>query len=190
MLARFLLQFLRHPLNTGAIAPSSRALARAMVRGLDLHRASAVVEYGPGGGAFTGEILARLRPGALFVAIENNPAMYAAFRARYGRLNAVNDSAANVGAILASLGASHADCIVSGLPWASFGGRLQDELLAATCAALRDGGRFATFAYLQGLLLPSGRAFARQLAGCFAAVERSPVCWGNLPPAFVYRCVK
>ncbi len=190
MFARFILEFLRHPLNTGAIAPSSRALARAMVHGLDLDRASAVVEYGPGGGAFTGEILAHMRPGALFVAIENNAAMYAAFRARFGNVNAVRDSAANVGAILASLGATHADCIVSGLPWASFGEKLQDELLGATHAALRDGGRFATFAYLQGLLLPSGRAFARKLARCFAEVDRSPVCWRNLPPAFVYRCVK
>lgn len=190
MNARFLLEFIRHPLNTGAIAPSSRALARAMVRGLGLEDASVVVEYGPGGGAFTGEILACLRPGTLFVAIENNEVMYRDFRVRFPHVNACHDSAANVAAILETLGARQADCIVSGLPWASFGEELQDALLGATHGVLRDGGRFATFAYLQGLLLPAGRSFKRKLGRHFADVERTPVCWRNLPPAFVYQCTK
>lgn len=190
MYARFLFEFLRHPLNTGAIAQSSRSLARSMVQGLDVGDASVVVEYGPGGGALTGEILAHLRPGALFVAIENNPVMYRSFRARFPQVNAYQDSAANVGKILASLGAQYADCIVSGLPWASFGDDLQDTLLGATRGVLRDGGRFATFAYLQGLLLPGGRSFKQKLGRHFTDVDRTPVCWRNLPPAFVYQCTK
>ncbi|WP_405652289.1 hypothetical protein [Streptomyces sp. NBC_00019] len=37
-------EFLRSPLLTGAIAPSSPALAQAMAAGLGLHRANVVVE--------------------------------------------------------------------------------------------------------------------------------------------------
>ena len=52
------------------------------------------------------------------------------------------------------------------------------------------GGQFATFAYLQGLLLPAGQRFKDKLAQSFSKVEKSPTVWRNLPPAFVYRCTK
>lgn len=188
MSIRFLAQFLRHPLHTGAIAPSSRGLARAMVADVGLENASVVAEYGPGEGAFTGQILARLRPDATFFVIEKNAALLAAFRERYPEVRAFEDSVANVRAILRRVGGDAIDCIVCGLPWASFGDELQDTLLDATGAVLRVGGRFATFAYLQGLLLPSGRAFRRKLRERFASVTTSRTVWRNLPPAFVYRC--
>ncbi|MCX5328653.1 MULTISPECIES: hypothetical protein [unclassified Streptomyces] len=67
-------EFLRSPRLTGAIAPSSPALAlalaQAMTAGLDLRRADVVVELGSG----TGAILRRLAPGARLIAVELNPA--------------------------------------------------------------------------------------------------------------------
>ena len=157
MSARFLLEFVRHPFATGAIAPSSRRLAAAMVEGMDLAHASTVIEYGPGTGAFTAAILRELDPRARFFVIEKNAAMLDAFRLRFPQVLAFEDSVENVGAILASLGAGPVDCILCGLPWASFGNELQDALLGATLAVLRAGGTFATFAYVHGaVLLPRG----------------------------------
>ena len=187
---RFIVEFLKHPLQTGAVAPSSRGMARAMVAGLDLPNANVAVEYGPGTGAFTGLVLEQLAGDATFFAIEKNAAMAAAFNARYPQVKLFEDSVANVGQHLRSLGRDTVDAIVCGLPWASFTGELQDSLLEATHAVLRDGGRFATFAYLQGLLLPSGRALKRKLRDSFSTVTTSPTFWLNMPPAFVYRCVK
>jgi phosphatidylethanolamine/phosphatidyl-N-methylethanolamine N-methyltransferase len=80
--------------------------------------------------------------------------------------------------------------MISGLPWAAFPLALQEEVLDAVVAALRPGGRFTTFAYLQGTLLPAGRRFRRRLDEHFCEVRRSPVVWRNFPPAFVYRCRK
>jgi phospholipid N-methyltransferase len=190
MSLRFLAQFLRHPLTTGAIAPSSRGLARAMVSDMGLPEASVVAEYGPGTGAFTGEILGQLAPGALFFAIERNETLLTAFRRRFPAVRSFHDSVANVASVLRGLGAEHVDAVICGLPWASFGNDLQENLLEATVSVLREGGRFATFAYLQGLLLPSGQAFKRRLHRHFAQVTTSRTVWRNLPPAFVYRCVK
>ena len=187
---KFLLEFLRHPINTGAIAPSSRSLACKMVSDIDLQSASVVVEFGPGSGAFTGEILKRLNKEALFCVIENNAQLFSVFCRQFPGINAFEDSAVNVQKILHSLGIEKADCIVCGLPWASFCGDMQDQILGATLGVLREGGRFATFAYLQGLLLPSGQAFKRKLSRCFSEVRKSSIAWANLPPAFVYRCVK
>jgi phospholipid N-methyltransferase len=161
-----------------------------MVADVGLAEASVVVEYGPGTGAFTGEILRCVRADALFFAIEKNGALLAQFRKRFPRVRVFEDSVANVETILRGLGADRVDAVICGLPWASFGNDLQETLLAATISVLRDGGRFATFAYLQGLLLPSGQAFKRRLRHHFSTVATSRTVWRNLPPAFVYRCTK
>jgi phospholipid N-methyltransferase len=82
------------------------------------------------------------------------------------------------------------DCVVCGLPWAAFPESLQLELLTEMMRVLKPGGRFATFAYVHGLALPQGRRFARLLPQFFSKVTRSNVVWWNIPPAFVYRCVR
>jgi len=46
----FTQQFLRHPAQTGAVAPSSNSLADLITDAADLENASVVVEWGPGGG--------------------------------------------------------------------------------------------------------------------------------------------
>jgi phospholipid N-methyltransferase len=184
----FFREFVRSPLSIGAVAPSSRHLARAMLEGLDLGRAGAVVEYGPGTGAFTRAILSRLPAGVPFVAIERSPVCAAFLRAHLPSLDVVEDSVENVAAICARKGISEVGAVLSGLPWASFSPGLQDRALGATLDVLAPGAAFVTFAYLQGLLLPPGRRFRRLLGERFASVETSPVVWRNLPPAVVYRC--
>ena len=92
--------------------------------------------------------------------------------------------------LLEQTGQTHADVILSGLPWASFPNWLQDEILNAILVSLPEGGSFATFAYLQGMLLPAGIRFRKKLNSFFRKVETSPVVWRNIPPAFVYRCHK
>ncbi len=55
-------------------------------------------------------------------------------------------------------------------------------------SVLKEQGQFATFAYLQELLLPAGLRFRRMLRHYFREVSTSRTVWKNLPPAFVYRC--
>src|SRR5215831_11498299 len=57
---RFVSAFAREPLRVGAVWPSSRALARAVVDSCDFGSDATVVELGAGTGAFTGLILKRL----------------------------------------------------------------------------------------------------------------------------------
>jgi phosphatidylethanolamine/phosphatidyl-N-methylethanolamine N-methyltransferase len=181
-------EFLLHPATTGAIAPSSRFLARTMVGWIDLARARTVLEYGPGTGVFTDFIIRRMPPGSKFVAIELNSRLAAMFRQRHPSLTLVEDSVANVANICREQGLSRVDCIVCGLPWAAFSEALQIHLLDQMMSVLAPEGQFVTFAYLQGLLLPPGRRFARLLPKYFRQVSRSRTVWLNLPPAFVYQC--
>ena len=98
------------------------------------------------------------------------------------------DSVEDVRRLCNREGIEQVDCIVSGLPWASFLDDIQTQYLDAMMTVLRPGGQFVTFAYLQGLLLPAGQRFRRKLGNYFSQVTRSRTVWMNLPPAFVYRC--
>jgi phospholipid N-methyltransferase len=182
--------FLRHPTGIGAILPSSAALARMMVAELELPQATAVAEIGPGTGPFTRELLRLLPPDCHFFTVERDAKIHAEFTSRFPEVRAHCRCAGELADILREEGIDGVDALVSGLPWAAFPATLQTEIMTAIVAALRPGGRFVTFAYLQGLPLPAGRRFRRCLEQHFREVRTSPVVWRNVPPALVYRCRK
>jgi len=186
----FLRQFLASHVETGAVASSSQGLAELITDFASLDTARVVVELGPGTGVFTEKILEKMRDDGVFFALETNPHFVEATRARCPRGRVVHDSAAHLRKHLRGLGIEHCDSVVSGLPWAVFPETLQDEILDAVVDALQPGGTFVTFAYLQGVLLQSGKRFSQQLCRRFSQVERSPIVWRNMPPAFVYRATR
>jgi len=180
----------RQPVHTGTVAPSSLWLAERLVEDMGLAEAETIVELGPGTGPFTRLIAERARPDAVVLALELNPRLAADLVGRFARVEIVNDSAERLSDHLRARGRSHADCILSGLPFAAFTQELQRRLLDAVLESLPTGGRFATFAYVHAAWLPPGQSFRRLLESRFATVTRSSVVWRNLPPAFVYRCEK
>src|SRR5262249_47012579 len=187
-LVNFIREFISKPVTTGAVAPSSSFLARTIVDGVGLAQAEAVLEYGPGTGAFTGHILRELRPEARFLAIELNPRFAITFRQRYPSVRFVEDSVANVRAICDAAKITSVDCIISGLPWAAFSRSTQVKFLDEMMRVLKPGGRFVTFGYVHGLALAPGKRFAALLPNYFTSISKSHVVWLNIPPAFVYRC--
>lgn len=56
----FLREFVRNPVRTAAVAPSSRKLGERMMQGIDFARASSIVEFGPGSGSITRVIVERI----------------------------------------------------------------------------------------------------------------------------------
>jgi len=110
------------------------------------------------------------------------------FRIQHPDTRLFQDSVANARSICTKAGIDQVDCIISGLPWASFTQALQVEILDEMMRVLKPGGQFVTFAYVHGLILPPGRRFSRVLPKYFSAISKSPIVWKNVPPAFVYRC--
>jgi len=187
---RFIREFVTQPFIIGAVAPSSQYLARKMIEGVDLGSARAVVEFGPGTGAFTDHILPELSAGCRYFAIELNPSMADAWASRHPGAKLHRGSVAHVDKMCGCEGIDQVDVIFSGLPWASFDDALQKQILDATMKVLRPGGQLITFGYRVGTLLPKGRRFYKRLPEYFSSVKRSEYVWRNLPPAFVVRCVK
>jgi phospholipid N-methyltransferase len=189
-LREFLTQLRAAPRAVGAIAPSSRALAEAMVAPIDFAQAGAIVELGPGTGSITAAIARRLNDRTRYLGIEISEGFCRTLKRRFPGLDFVNGSAEDLQSILIASGIDAVDTVICGLPWASLPTELQTRILAGVVDSLRPGGVFVTFAYLQGLLLPAARALRRRLRREFAIVETTRIVWGNLPPAFAYVCRK
>ena len=187
-LVKFWREFLAAPRAIGSVAPSSPSLTRRMVEWVDWEEARSVVECGPGTGPLTARILPHLREDAKFFAVEINPSLVTVFRERFPGVTVVKDTARNLRRICDRQGMSAADCILTSLPWAAFSLDSQRGLVEAMMEVLRPGGQFVTFAYLQGLILPTGKRFRQLLPHYFSEVSWSRPAWLNLPPALVYRC--
>jgi phospholipid N-methyltransferase len=187
----FMKEVIRTNKSTGALAPSSRALADAVTDMANLKGRKVIVEYGPGNGVFTEVILQKKDPDAFFIAMEVNPEFVKLTQQRCPGCHVVEDSASNTLKYLQEAGHEHCDVIISGLPWTRFEEPLQDEILEATFNALRPGGHFVTFAYSFSPHLPSGRRFFKdKLPLKFARIARSKPIWNNFPPAVVFQAEK
>ncbi|AQT69876.1 16S ribosomal RNA methyltransferase KsgA/Dim1 family protein [Anaerohalosphaera lusitana] len=186
----FLSKFFQRPRTIGAVAPSSRHLARQIVGLAGVSDSSRILEFGPGTGSFTREILRQKREEAKVLAVEMDSRLVVHLRKQFPDAVIAAGSAANACRIMEANGFGAADCIVSGLPWAAFDDELQESILNEAREVLKEDGVFTTFAYASMLFLPAAKRFRGRLERAFGSVEVSPVVWRNLPPAVVYRCTK
>ena len=176
---RFFAAFVAHPRQMGAVLPTSRTAVRDMLDLADVPAADLVVELGAGTGVQTGEILARLRPGARLVAVEIDAKLSALLEKRYAgddRLQVVTDSAENVAAYLDG---RRADVLVSAIPFTSLDGKLRQRILDALPALLAPQGVLVLIQYTPLLM--------GELRKRFRSVRWRITPW-NVPPAFLFAC--
>jgi phosphatidylethanolamine/phosphatidyl-N-methylethanolamine N-methyltransferase len=128
--------------------------------------------------------------GCRLTAFEINPRMAENLRQAQPRADVRNADALTVVDVVDREKLPPVDLVVSGLGWPSLPAGVRDGLLDATREILSPGGEFRTFGYHVGLLFPGAWAFRARCRTLFGSFERGPVIWRNLPPAFVYRCVK
>ncbi|MCC8180103.1 MAG: methyltransferase domain-containing protein [Planctomycetes bacterium] len=186
----FIKQLITQPGNVGSLVPSSDRLAREMVKFANLKHKSVVVELGPGTGVFTRRIVEALKPEQRFFAIELNENFARALKVHLPDVQIYIGNAADLPKFCRQDGVDHVDCVISGLPWAIIPEPVQDAILDGMYSVMPKGAVFLTFAYLQGLIMPSGKRFRRVVKDRFAKVSSSKVIWQNLPPAIIYRGVK
>jgi phospholipid N-methyltransferase len=177
----FALNFFRHPLMLGSIVPSSRFLIRQLLKPVDWSQARVIVEYGPGVGVITAEVLRRMRPDALLIAIETNPDFVGYLRdsIKDERLHVVEGSAESVDEILQRYGQSNASYVISGIPFSTIPAPVREKILQKTCEVLKPGGSFLVYQF-------SSRVF-EDLQRIFRYVQRQfePL---NVLPAHLFFC--
>lgn len=173
--------FLKHPKMLGSLIPSSRFLVKHLLAQVDWGRARVFLEYGPGVGTFTREILRRMRPDAVLITLEVNTDFVRFLKGslRDDRLHVVHGSAAEADAALARLGLSRADYVISGIPYTTMPPELRDLILRKTHSLLDPNGAFLVYQFTRAVL-PS-------LEQVFGSVrqEFEPL---NVMPARLFYC--
>jgi phospholipid N-methyltransferase len=183
-------RFLKNPRTVGAVTASSRTLAEAMVRELDLSHPGHIVELGPGTGVFTSAIVDRLGPDTRFLALDIDPEFVARINARWPAVRCLCGSAERLDAIAADCGLLPIDHIVSGLPFVSLPPPVTEQIIQSITATLRPGGTFTTFQYVTGYGFPSAVAFRRNMSALMGSKPTSRLVVRNMPPVFVLTWAK
>jgi phospholipid N-methyltransferase len=175
----FLRGFIKHPVMVGSVIPSSKVLIEKMLEPVDWANCKLFVEYGPGVGTFTEQVLQRLAPDATLIAIDTNAdfTRYLSRKFADSRLFAVTGSAADVRQIIADCGFEAADYILSGLPFSTLPPGIGPRIAEESAEALRPGGAFLVYQFS-----PKVRDF---LVPHFDRIDRG-FEWVNIPPAQLF----
>jgi phospholipid N-methyltransferase len=177
----FARNFFRHPRMLGSIVPSSRFLIRELLKPVDWEQARVFVEYGPGVGVITAEVLRRMRPDAIMIAIETNPQFVSYLRSTIQdeRLQVVEASAEAVDEILRRYGQSNANYVISGIPFSTIPAPVRERILLKTCEVLKPGGSFLVYQFSTVVLDDLRRIFR------YVTRQFEPL---NVLPAFLFFC--
>ena len=179
----FFRQWLRNPLSTAAVSPSSRLLARRMIAELP-PGCRRVIEFGGGTGAITQALLDHgLAPEDVLV-VELNADLYRHLRGRFPRVPVVHGDAGSIVTLAEESGFSRggpADAVVSGLGLLSMPKAVQRSVLSAAFSVLGREGRLIQFTY--GPVSPVASELLSELD---LVATRSRLTWWNLPPATVW----
>jgi phospholipid N-methyltransferase len=180
-LALFARNFFKSPSMLGSVVPSSSFLVNDMMGQVDWERARVLVEYGPGVGTFTREILRRMRPDAILIAIELNTEFveYLGENVRDPRFRVVHGSAARVRSILSEENLPAADYIISSLPYRNMSDSLRREILEESRMALQSEGSMLLFQYTRTML--------PYLESSFSSVKLNFQLF-NILPALIFHC--
>jgi phosphatidylethanolamine/phosphatidyl-N-methylethanolamine N-methyltransferase len=188
----FMREFFKAPVELGTCFTSSRPLAKAIVRGMGLESARNIIEFGPGPGPVTRQILKRIPAQANFFAVELNAGLAKEFRKRFPQVRLFQEDAANVRQLCERAGMvpGEVDCIISTLPFLLFPPEKQRQILHETASVMRPGGRFVTITYRMAAVMPSVGRFKAIMREEFSSVKLARLVVANIPPAYVYRAVK
>ena len=152
--ALFARNFFKHPSMLGSVVPSSPFLVKRLMSEIDWDRARILVEFGPGVGTITREILKRMRSDAVLVVIELNEEFveYLSTTLRDPRIRVIHGSAKHVRRILAEHGLARADAIISSIPYSLLPETLRQEIVNESRQALKAEGSLLVFQYNRTLL--------------------------------------
>lgn len=145
----FLKGFIEHPVMVGSIIPSSRFTIEKMLAPVKWDECKLFVEYGPGVGTFCQPVLDRLRRDGALIVIDTNPLFieYLQRTIKDSRFSAVLGSATDVEEIIRAHGHSHADYVLSGLPFSTLPDGTGPAIADATWRAVRPGGAFLVYQF-------------------------------------------
>ena len=179
----FFKTFLKYPKEIGSITPSSKFLIHELLKNINFKNATCIVEYGPGTGCITLEILKKARKDAKIFCFEINKKLYTYLKENIKdeRLIIFNDSAENIRKHLKKYKISKVDYVISGMPFSTIPKNKKHLIIQETKSTLKTNGKFVIYQFLNN--------FRKYLYGYFPNISTRWIPL-NIPPVFVYVCEK
>ena len=132
-------------LKVGAVMPSSRYAVRSILKRVPTTLTS-VIEYGPGDGVLTRELLKRLTPDGKLIAFETNKAFAATLDGiEDPRLTLAYEDASQAAAYAAAHGMGQCDLVISGIPFSMLSKEMRERMVQMTFDLLKPGGVFLVY---------------------------------------------
>jgi phosphatidylethanolamine/phosphatidyl-N-methylethanolamine N-methyltransferase len=178
--ARFLKSLVAAPRLTGAVAPSGRALARAMAAAAGPPPDGLIVELGSGTGPVTRSLIEAGVERERLALIEYDVGFCQLLRQRFSPARVIHGDAYDLPRALADLAGEPIAAVVSSLPLLNQPPDRRERLIGDAFALMGPSGLFVQFTY--GPMSPIPRAVC---ANRYVAVRSRPILL-NLPPARVW----
>ncbi|HWW63227.1 MAG TPA: phospholipid methyltransferase [Sphingomonadaceae bacterium] len=176
----FVSAWIRNPLQTASVLPSSRYLAELMIAGVEPGKGR-VIELGGGTGVFTSAILKLGVASSELEVVEINEDLAHQLRLTFPEVSIIE---ADAGMLSRHVAAAPGDyqAVVSGLPLLAMRRAQQRGILAEAFSLLADDGAMYQFTYSTKCPVNAGLLDELGLAS-----EQTGFTWRNFPPARVFR---
>ncbi|MBB3189938.1 class I SAM-dependent methyltransferase [Halomonas cerina] len=180
-LSLFARNFFKHPRMLGSIIPSSPFLVRRLVERIDWQNTRVIVEYGPGVGTITRELLRHMPTEVTLLALETNQEFVDFLQQSLPdpRLRVVRGSAETIQAELTRLGLPAADYVVAGIPFSTMPATSRESILMNSLDALSPQGSMLIYQFSSKILPDLHRVFSD------VECDFEPL---NILPAKLYYC--
>lgn len=134
-----------NPRAMGAVFPSSRYLAKCMVKGIDKTQSGFVLELGPGTGAITKAIIESDIPADKIIALELAPHLASQLREQFPQIQVIEGNATHLSELLTKNQPVHT--VISSLPLRSISKKMREKIFGEISRILLPGGHYIQFTY-------------------------------------------
>lgn len=167
-------------MQVASIVPSSKALIKRVASKFDFSEPRVIVEFGPGEGCHTRELLSRMHPDSKLLLFELDSELALHLEEQFAddsRVVVINADAEHIREELARLGFESCDYVLSGIPFSTMEIRKKRALLQAIFDSLSSspGSAFIIYQVTNEL---------RNHATVFPRAD-SEYCLQNIPPMFI-----
>ncbi|MEK6890796.1 MAG: rRNA adenine N-6-methyltransferase family protein [Nanoarchaeota archaeon] len=168
--------------RVASIKSSSRFVAKQICDMINFNKNLVIIEYGPGNGVITKEILKRMNKDSRLLVIETNE-KFCIFLSKIkdDRLIVINNEAGNVKEILNKSNVNGVDYIISGIPFSMIKNNVQEKILSETKNILNENGSFIVYQIKAEI--------ERNLRKYFSNIKKHREI-RNIPPLVIFECKK
>jgi len=175
----FFKKYLSQSRYIGALLPSSRYLAKAVSKHLELDQAKVVVELGAGTGVLTQELIRSIPQNCDLVIVERDNDFAHLLKNKFNGSHVWATEAENMHHYLDEHNFKQVDCFVSGLPFISLPKEVGKNILSIVRQYLKPGGVFISYSYFANSYFLFKKYFPK---------VKIDFVFRNIPPAYVFIC--